>query len=458
MDEKHVSTVAVHAYNAALAARSALLPDRAEKLALEGTKRLAFTSANPWRLLVRLYADQGRMKDAVEALRDMQAWRTKQPPAVRDQTRAETDVVFSTVLLLAAETKTGMRLLDLAIDRPDRRGLSSSSREQALGAHALLRRALARTHGELLAEKASYSDEPGLLSRAYGGAGRGLSVWADEERIVSVLSDTDRLVATFRVFLRGGIEPVPVWLLGDLIDVLGTGIVGAAIKRARKMEKDPRVAPYFDALSAELALAQGDEKRAIKLAKSALAALPKREALLKARTAAAAARAAKDQGKRQLYLSLLEQTMQLDPSIIRRLGMSIPAKISLAEKSKTGRLLADKLEDSPRLDHDSKAFVVDIRGTARQLQVCLRGPQGAQLSCAIASPPAVDPKTKKPKTESDEQYAARVAEAFHMKALAMPLGLSSVDLASLDGSTTVAEQAARDRLQGILDGAVKDKK
>ncbi len=458
VDDKHVSTTAVHAYNAALAARAALLPERAEKIATEGTRRLAFTSANPWRLLVQLYSDQGRMKEAVDALRDMQAWRTKQPPSIRDQTRAETDVVFSTVLLLAAETKTGMRLLDLAIERPDRRGLSSSSREQALGAHALLRRALARTQGELLAEQASYSDEPGLMSRAYDGAGRSLSVWADEERIVSVLSDTDRLVSTFRVFLRGGIEPVPVWLLGDLIDVLGTGIVAAAIKRARKKESDPGVVPYFDALAAELALARGDEKRALKLAQKALETLPKREALLKARTAAAGARAARDRGKRQLYLSLLEQTMQLDPSVIRRLGMSIPAKIKLAQKSRTGQLVAEKLDDSPRLDSESKAFVVDVLGTGRDLQVCLRGPQGAKLSCAVASPPDTDPKTKKPKTENDEEYATRVAAAFHKKALAMPLGLSGVDLSSLDGSTTVAEQAARDRLKGILDGAVKDKK
>jgi hypothetical protein len=39
----------------------------------------------------------------------------------------------------------------------------------------------------------------------------------------------------------------------------------------------------------------------------------------------------------------------------------------------------------------------------------------------------------------------------------MPLGLSGTDLSSLDGSTTVAEQAVRERLRGVLDDLVEGK-
>ena len=454
VDVEHRSSLAVHAYNAALAARAQLLPEEAERIAREGTRRLAFTTANPWRLLVQLYSDQGRTKEAVDALRDMQAWRKMQPPELRDQMRAETDVAFSTVLLLAADTDTGLRLLDMALDRPDRRGLTSSTREQALGAHALLRRALALTEGELIAEKASYSDDPGLLERAYGAAGRRFSVWGDEERIVISLTDDDRLVSTLRVFLRGGIEPLPVWLLGDLADVLGPGIVGVALERARRLEEDPRVDPYFDAIEAEVALVGGANRRALRLAQTALESLPKSEGLLRGRVAAVAARAADELGQRSVFLALLEQAMQLDPSVIRRLRMSIPASIQLASDSKTGSLLAERLADSPRLHREKDGFGVQIFGADRELQVCLNTPVGTRLSCAVAPPLEPDPSTGEPPPETNTQYVARVAEAFHRQALAMPLGLSRVDLNSLDGTTTVAEQAARDRLRGVLKDAV----
>ena len=96
------------------------------------------------------------------------------------------------------------------------------------------------------------------------------------------------------------------------------------------------------------------------------------------------------------------------------------------------------------------------------LEACLRGPHGARLSCARA--PARKPKkgkdgkpVKLPKL-SNEQRAARLVEAFHQQCLAMPLGLTGTDLNSLDGSTTVAEQAVRRKLGGILDMAIKERK
>ena len=113
-----ITSVTVHAYNAASAALSVLRPDEAERLAKAGATRVEFTPANPWRFLVRLYTDQGRMDEAVQALREMQSWRRKQPPHLREQVRAETDVAFATVLLIAGETETGMTVINRAIRKP----------------------------------------------------------------------------------------------------------------------------------------------------------------------------------------------------------------------------------------------------------------------------------------------------------------------------------------------------
>ncbi len=448
IDKKHESTLAIHAYNAALAARTAFEPKRAEDLAIEGTSRLAFSPANPWRFLTRLYTDQGRMSDAIKALREMQSWRTKQPPHIRVQARAETDVAFATVLLVAARTDIALPVVDRALERPDRRGLVSASPEQTKGAHALLRRAMRLTHAEIMAERASYSDTGERVKRTYRRAERAVLVRVDELRIINVLSDDRRLQETFRVFTRGGIEPVPVWLLGDLVEVLGPGVVSVVLRKVRKRDKDPRIKPYCDAIEADVALARGDEEEAIRLARKALRKLPRNEALLRARMAAVGAKAAKRSGDSGLHLKLLAQAMQIDPSVIRRMGMTLPVRISVSATGAAADMARQLLERSPRLDVGESGFRLKIRGGGRSLQACLSSPHGAALSCA-------SPQIGKKEKRTNDLLARRLAEAVHHRCLAMPLGLSGTDLSSLDGRTTVADQAVRNQLEGILDDVVK---
>jgi tetratricopeptide (TPR) repeat protein len=261
-DPEHGS-IAVHAYNAAMAAHSTLDFAREEQLALEGVSRLEMTPANPWRQLARLYVDQGRMTEAVEALREMQRWKRRQPAYLREQAHAETDVAFATVLLVAGRTEIGLPAVDRAIDQPDRRGLTTSRPEQALGAHALLRRSLRITDDERTYELAGARGFFGGFGDRMAISGHSSQIWADEERIRSTLADDDRITRTFRIYVKGGIEPIPVWLLGDLIEVLGPGVVSVALRRAREAEgDDPRMTPYYQALEAEIALQQGDEGRA----------------------------------------------------------------------------------------------------------------------------------------------------------------------------------------------------
>ena len=448
IDKKHESTLAIHAYNAALAARTAFEPKRAEDLAIEGTSRLAFSPANPWRFLTRLYTDQGRMSDAIKALREMQSWRTKQPPHIRVQARAETDVAFATVLLVAARTDIALPVVDRALERPDRRGLVSASPEQTKGAHALLRRAMRLTHAEIMAERASYSDTGERVKRTYRRAERAVLVRVDELRIINVLSDDRRQQETFRVFTRGGIEPVPVWLLGDLVEVLGPGVVSVVLRKVRKRDKDPRIKPYCDAIEADVALARGDEEEAIRLARKALRKLPRNEALLRARMAAVGAKAAKRSGDSGLHLKLLAQAMQIDPSVIRRMGMTLPVRISVSATGAAADMARQLLERSPRLDVGESGFRLKIRGGGRSLQACLSSPHGAALSCA-------SPQIGKKEKRTNDLLARRLAEAVHHRCLAMPLGLSGTDLSSLDGRTTVADQAVRNQLEGILDDVVK---
>src|SRR5690606_37782465 len=108
---------------------------------------------------------------------------------LREQVRAETDVAFATVLLVAGETTTGMTVIDRAIQNPDRRGLTSSSKEQALGAHALLRRAMRTTHAQIEAERAAWSGTAEAARISLAALERRTHDWADAERIRGVLND-----------------------------------------------------------------------------------------------------------------------------------------------------------------------------------------------------------------------------------------------------------------------------
>ena len=445
IDTEHESRLAVHAYNATLGALAALSPDEAEKVALEGTKRLSFTPANPWRLLTLLYANQGRVSDAIAAMREMQSWRRRQPPNIRAQDRAETDAAIATVFLLAAEAERGLRLVDLAIEQPDRRGLTSSTPEQAMGGHSLLRRALRRTQRELERERAVWGGGSGTTTGITAGVESWAQNFADEERIIHVMSDEDILVSTFRPYLSGGLDGVPTWLLGDLVKVLGPGVVAVALDDARKQDPQPTLVPYFDALECEVAVERGDEEDAIALARKALDTLPKTEALLKARIAALGFKVANDEGQGPLAMSFLEQAVQLDPSVFRRLGLQIPVHLGNLPAGELGQRLAAMLDDSPRLDVGRGGLAVEAESDRGGYQLCLFGVNGTRLGCARPDPPGPDDK---PWTV--EQHASKLAEAFHVRLLAVPLGLSGTDLSSLDGTTTVGEQAVREKLENVL--------
>lgn len=433
--------VAVHAYNAALAALSTLRYAEIESIATEGTRRLEFTTANPWRLLARLHADGARMDKAVDSLREMQRWRRRQPAHLRDQDHAENDATVATILLLVGELGTAHELATRAIDRPDRRGLTTSHAEQALGAHALLRRAITRTRAERMFERASVSGTAQRIGGVALAMWERTQAWADEERVITTASD--RLAATLRMYVHGGLDPVPSWLVGDLVEILGPGVVAVSLRQARAMDADfPAIAPLHDALEAEVALGQGDEERALRLARASLERLPAAEAVLQARVAVVGAEAARELGYTDIALGLYERAMQRDPGVIRRMGIALPATVRLAATGEAAERAAELLGRSPRLRDEQPGFIVTVEGAGAVLRACMRTAQNNLLSCADA--PAV-------RDEAPEDWGARLADLFHERIFAFRGVLSATDLHSLDGSNTVASEAAREQIHGVLD-------
>ncbi len=437
-------SVVVDASNAAEAAQSVLRFDEAERYIREAADPPANSATNPWRFLTLLMLDQGRMDEAIEGLKAMQRWRMGQSPDLRVHAQAEADMALAVTLLVGARAEDAFRMADRALSRPDRRGFTSNTPEQALGGHALIRRAIRRLDAELIAEEASWSslgDRVGAVARA---SGRRLGAWPDDERVIHVLTDPKRLHATFRVYAYGTVD-APVWLLGDLVEVLGPGVVGAVLEQARAAEQMPGLHAYYDGFEAEVALAQGEHRRALDLAQRALADLPHSERLVRARVAAVGAEGARRAGDLAAAMPLFEQAMQGDPGVVRRLGLALPATVEVASSQTAARHAGDLLERSPRLRETPGGFRVSVEDQGAGLRACLVSPAGGIVGCATGEPAPAD---------SDDPIgdAARgLARAFHAETFAMPMNLSATDLRSLDGTTALDAEAARERMNRTLD-------
>jgi hypothetical protein len=445
-----IPNLAVHAYNAGLGALANLRHDEAERLALEGTLRMERTASNPWRFLVQLYLVEGRSSDAVNALRKMLAWCAHQPPGSRDQKAAETDAITSTLLLVTGDAEAGLRFISRAMERPDRFGISSAEPEQAIGAHAVVRRALYRVDAERAGERASARDlvgRQGRIARGLAAIGSRAAALPDDERVVNVLSSDERLISTLRPYVDGGLDDLPTWLTGDLVDILGAGVVSVALARAREAEKFDGTGPYFDGIGAEVALAQGHPGLARELARSALDHLPPAEALLRARVAAVGAEGARRAGDLPTATAFFQRAMEIDPGAIRRLGLALPAVVIQEARGPVADRAATLLGRSPRFLRVAGAFEVRVQPADAGLRICLFAPLGTSLGCGEVQPAP---------GETAGQTATRLVDEFHRLTFALHLPITDSDVRGLDGTTTIARDAGRERLRGLLDGTGED--
>lgn len=440
-------SLAVAAGNASGAAWTALDFEQAEALAREGAS--GGGSVNAWRRLILLLVDEGRTVEAVEALRQLRAAQGRQEPSMRDLNRADVDAAFARLLLVAGESDRGMTVIDRALTWPDRRGLISTDEDQARGGHALLRLAMRRVAAERKAEAMSTRGLLARLSHRLLALLPDMGRLGDEGAVRSALADAERLEGTFRIYLDDGLNDVPSWLMGDLIDVLGVGVAASALEGARAAESLPGMTAYYDGIDAEIALRRRDWRQAAILAAQAGSGLPQAEVLYRARLAAVEAEATWRMGDRAQALAHYERVMQLDPGTMRRMSLQLPATVEVRASGSTARKIGKYLRRSRRIRIHKGGFAVTVEGSAGDLKTCLRSPLGSLLSCAEAPRPV--PEEDEP-AMTETGYARYVVERFHDRAFAMPLGLSNVDLNSLDGRTTVAGEVERERMEAILEG------
>ena len=331
---------------------------------------------------------------------------------------------------------------------PDREGLSSFSKEVMKVIYSVDHHAANLAKVEALWEQASVrplTQRPAIWAEIATLNGK---AWVTRRRVARLLSGKeDHLLHLLRPYLK----PMQPWTAGELIPMVGGGVMLQAIRRLRVMETmKQQTAPYFDSLETELLLRQGQTARALTLAHKALSKLPKDEVLLRGRTEALAASAAWKLGRRKLAERHFHGVLQRYPTALRILRIRLPVTVR-ASAGRLATLVGKTALSSRRLTTGDLGFTVRVTGDHKALRLCLEARGGRRLACTVASPRGhkKDSEARAFKeARTDEQRAALALDRFHIKVFAPRIDLTQRDINSLDGSAVRGD--ADEVLRGVL--------
>jgi tetratricopeptide (TPR) repeat protein len=428
--------VAIDASNASNAAFGVFDFDRAEEYAIESTKARDGSSVSAWMNLVFLYLMQGRGGAAVSAMQGLNQALASEKPNMRAQKRADVDGVFALLLMVAGKGKQSFEKIDRAVQYPDRRGTISTSEEQSRGSHTCVRyvarKVLHQRVDERIASMGWWDRVKHWWDTLFGDP----ELVIDAAGVRNALNDKERLISTFRPFLDKGLTGVPPWMLGDIVEILGPGVAEGALLEAQKIDSYAGTEGFYSSIQTEIAYQRGSSTDVLKFSEQAMQQLPLVSQLMRARLLALQGWAYERKGNRTLAVQSFAQAMEKDPSVFRRIDLSIPTKFPAL--SGFSAEIVNALRRSPRLTEANSGFSVQIE----EGSICLLGPSGEMFSCA-AWPVREDDQT-------EQEYLVAVTEAFHIESFGLTTGLTGAQWNSLDGTTTSSTKAVREQLENML--------
>jgi len=261
-----------------------MLEAMAEKLLIASSNHFEYgTYSNPWRLLAMLYVREGRMPEAVTAVRQMQQWTRANRPALEQQSWSERNYLTAAVLLECGYTDEALQILRLARNRPERRGGTSTHMDQSEAGFLLLFRHALKVHRETLAEQ--NLSLPFLRRPALGfqSISEGLEMWSAGRRAAALIIENDRLRWSVRPAAPDFIDIIE-WCRLDLNEILGPGVVGEVT--AQLLERNDsagrREKPHLQLLRGYGELRGGNPNSARRLLTEALTGLATAEVYARA--------------------------------------------------------------------------------------------------------------------------------------------------------------------------------
>ena len=409
----------------------------AESLALKSIQApIQDCPASAYPHLANLYLLRADFQRAMEAVKSSRASHVEK--RYRQQFEMSNTAWLARLLSTLGKAERALELAERVIRAPDRVGMTSFSDEVMRVIYAVDYHALLLARMEDLREEASVRPLTERPARWAEIVSLRQKAWTMRRRISRLLSGTDDMSRLVRPYIK----PLPPWNSGSLIRAVGEGVVLQAVTRARGKEttKDPAqkvaTAAYFDALEGEAAWRKGWPEQALAKGEAALAKLPKDEALLRGRVAAWTADAALTLGNKARAEQLFEQVLHRFPSVLRILGVRLPAKV-MAAAGPESQATAERLLGSHRLRPDvGLGFVARVTGKGDTLRVCLEARGGRRYACAdtLPEPQARGRRGAAPKPKDADARVSLVLDRFHRKVFAPKIDLTQREINSLDGS------------------------
>jgi hypothetical protein len=432
----------VYLSNASEVALSLLQMDKAEEFLNRATRTINPDSvANPWIYKLYLTLNQGRFDEARSALDRMLIWREAQEPIVNVMNRAEHYLASASFLLLAGYAEDANTLSSAALNQPDRNGSYSADESQKDSAAALINMAANMSEYQILLEDLASMDFIESLSARVRASQLRLAAWRSGKRAASLFADFEVLQNRVRPYAPLDVH-IPEWLEPEIVSILGTGVMSVALEQARGNGAFGLNEGYYFSYRTEVASIKKDNAQVIEFGAKALELLPAEEVLLQARLLARMGEASLQLDQKDQAINYLTAAYQQDPSIIRRLGISLP--VTTHNDSTLFSTLVDSyLSRSPRFHEADRGFRLEIK-TGPDQSVCLKSAEQI-LTCYNA------PSTE---TESSKWNAQHMSRSFHANAFGLGFDISKAQRSILLGSSVILSSQTNSNLQQTRDAVL----
>ncbi|MDT8428899.1 MAG: hypothetical protein RQ757_09050 [Pseudomonadales bacterium] len=378
----------VHLLNASEVSLSLLRMEEAESYLRQAVRGVNPDSVgNPWINLLYLTMSQARLDEARSALDNMMFWRNAQSPLVNVMNRAEHYMVSGMFLLLAGYGEDAARLSAAALSQPDRTGSYTADESQKDSIAALLdstanRLALALKQEEIAATPWFAT----IPLRAQSWALQ-FKAWRSARHAASLFADRETLKNRLRPYAPLDVH-IPEWMELELVDIMGPGIIAAALDEARAEGMFSLNEGYYFSYRTGIAWSRRQTAEVLRYGQQALELLPEREMLLRTRVSAYMADAAWRQDDFSTALSLYSEVLQNDPGLPRRLGLALPVDFRFVDTAQAAEL-SSYLAASPRFRRHPNGFLLEITATDG-FQACLRQRNEAEIACQQLEIPETD--------------------------------------------------------------------
>ena len=429
LTERDTINIATLVRNRAEVANVLLKFDIAESDTLLATKYFHPNSySNPWMSLALLYTTEGRLAEAISAISSMHAWDRRSDPTLEQQRWNDGQQATAIVLLASGYPEAALQIVRRIRSKPDRRGTTSGTMEQAEIGLLYLWRETLRMQRELLREQMIWEPWHEWFGSGWDRLKVERELWAANSRLNALLVPEKRLPWILRPYAPD--SPVTEWMRPGLQAAVGGGIARAEIEKllARTGAMADRERPYLQVALGESLILAGDYKRGLDSLTAAKEKLPQEEVLLRTRMEALAAHALERLGELDRAAVSWRNTMERNAGVVRLLELSIPVTLS-SDNSPGANEAVGYLEKSPRF-HRGRGFSLQVSTTGRRLYAQLRGRDGAVLAQASTT---ILPDVK--------DTARMLCKEIHRKAFATKIDLSQMDINSLDGSVTAGDSS-----------------